>query len=117
MIQGKWFAPGQDISDEVLPVRACVFGGSSWESTDPEGWNALVYSDGCPVAAGRIWWQDDVFWLGYIGVLEGYRGQHLGDLVLRLHLFKAQSHAAREVRLICPDGTSRAGAFRQGAEP
>ena len=105
MIQGKWFAPGQDLSEEVLPVRADIFGTSSWEATDPEGWNALVYSDGQPVATGRIWWQNDAFWLEYIGVLGDYRGQRIGDLVLRLLLFKAQSHAAREVRLICPEET------------
>ena len=30
------------------------------------------------------------------------RQRHLGDLVLRLLLFKAQTHSAREVRLLCP---------------
>ena len=58
MIQGKWFAPGNDLSAEVLPVREAEF-----------------------------------------------RGQRIGDLVLRLLLFKAQSHAAREVRLSCPRET------------
>ena len=37
-----------------------------------------------------------------LGVLEGFRRRRLGDLVLRLLLYKAQSHAAREVRLECP---------------
>lgn len=103
MIQGKWFAPGEDLSADVLPVRKAVFG-LSGDSTDPEGWNALVFFDGHPVASGRIWWEADAFWLGSIGVLPEYRGQRLGDLVLRLLLFKAQSHAAREVRLSCPSG-------------
>ena len=104
MIQGKWFAPGEDLSGEVLSVRQAVFG-ISGNSTDPDGWNALVFLDDCPAATGRIWWKEDAFWLGGIGVLPTLRGQRLGDLILRLLLYKAQSHAAREVRLRCPEET------------
>ena len=100
MIQGKWFSPGSDLSD-VLPVREAVFG-LGYDDLDASSWNVLVYHDSVPVATGRIWWQDGAFWIGGLGVLEQHRRQHLGDLVLRLLLFKAQSHAAREVHLICP---------------
>ncbi|MBQ6399495.1 MAG: GNAT family N-acetyltransferase [Clostridia bacterium] len=100
MVQGKWFAPGQPLG-EVLPVREAVFGAAGPES-DPLSWNCLVFWDGVPAAAGRIWWQDGAFRIGDIGVLPDYRGRGLGDLALRLLLFKAQSHAAREVRLKTP---------------
>ena len=100
MIQGKWFAPGTDLSS-VLPVREAVFG-RSMDNLDSESWNVLVYQDNVPVATGRIWWNEGAFRLGDIGVLESFRRQKLGDLVLRLLLYKAQSHAAREVRLTCP---------------
>ena len=50
----------------------------------------------------RIWWEDGVFWLGDLAVLPAFRNRRLGDLVLRLLLFKAQQHFAREVRLRCP---------------
>ena len=100
MIQGKWFSPGSDLSD-LIPVRTSVFGHGA-DPLDSASWNVLVYQDSVPVATGRIWWQDGSFFLGDIGVLERFRHQHLGDLVLRLLLYKAQSHAAREVRLICP---------------
>ena len=105
MIQGKWFAPGEDISAEVLPIREKVFGVSG-PSEDPLSWNALVYTDSLPVAAGRIWWENGAYRIGDIGVLPEFRGKRLGDLVLRLLLFKAQSHAAREVRLFCPEDTA-----------
>ena len=100
MIQGKWFAPGTDLSS-VLPVREAVFGRGA-DHLDPESWNVLVYQDSIPVATGRIWWSEGAFRLGDLGVLEPFRHQKLGDLVLRLLLYKAQSHAAREVRLTCP---------------
>ncbi len=100
MIQGKWFSPGADLTD-LLPVRAAVFGRST-DDLDSVSWNTLVYEDSVPVATGRIWWEDGVFRLGDIGVLEDRRCRRLGDLVLRLLLYKAQAHAAREVRLCCP---------------
>lgn len=100
MIQGKWYAPGSDLSD-LLPVRSAVFGRGA-DDLDAESWNTLVFEDSVPVATGRIWWEDGAFWLGDLAVLEPYRHRRLGDLVLRLLLFKAQSHGAREVRLCCP---------------
>lgn len=103
MVQGKWFAPGADLSSGVLPVRGAVFSRGG-DGLDSLSWNVLVLLDGVPAASGRIWWEDGAYLLGDIGVLEEYRGQKLGDLVLRLLLFKAQSHSAREVRLSCPPG-------------
>ena len=97
MIQGKWFPQGADLTD-VLSVRGAVFA-RGLDDLDAEAQNTVVYLDGVPAAAGRLWWRDGSFWLGEIGVLPAYRGKRLGDLVLRLLLFKAQSHFAREVRL------------------
>lgn len=102
MVQGKWFPPGSDLS-ELLTVRTSVFGRGG-DDLDASSWNVLVYDDSVPAATGRIWWENGAFWLGGIGVLESYRRRKLGDLVLRLLLFKAQSHAAREVRLSCVPG-------------
>ena len=104
MIQGKWFAPGSDLSD-VIPVRTAVFGRGA-DDRDALSWNALVFEDSVPAAAGRIWWEDGAYWLGDICVLEDRRSRRLGDLVLRLLLFKAQGHAAREVRLRCPQSVT-----------
>ena len=104
MIQGKWFAPGETLPEEVLSIRREVFGNPG-QTVDPKCWNTLVYLDDMPAASGRIWWEEGAFWLGEIGVLSSLRGRRLGDLVLRLLLFKAQSHAAREVRLSSPEET------------
>ena len=100
MIQGKWFPQGSSLSD-ALQIRNEVFGRGG-DALDAEAQSTVVYLDDVPVATGRIWWRDGAFWLGDIGVLSAYRGKKLGDLTLRLLLFKAQEHFAREVRLICP---------------
>lgn len=101
MLEGKWFAPGENIRD-ALYVREQVFQAGT-DALDPLSWNTVVYLDKEPVATGRIWWQEGDYWFGDIGVLEAFRGQRLGDLVLRLLLFKAQSHSAPMVRLRCPE--------------
>lgn len=105
MVQGKWYAPGRDLSEGILPVRSAVFGRGG-DALDERSWNVLVFQDGVPAAAGRIWWEDGAFRLGEVGVIPSHRGRRLGDLVLRLLLFKAQDHAAREVRLRCPRDTA-----------
>lgn len=117
MVQGKWFAPGTD-APEGFDIRKSVFQ-SGRDSLDALSWNVVVYQDGVPAATGRIWWDDGAYRLGGIGVLPSHRGRGLGDLVLRLLLFKAQSHFAREVRLSspsdCADFFSRLGFRRDPA--
>ena len=103
MIQGKWFPQGADLS-EALSIRNAVFSRGG-DALDAMAQNVVVYLDDVPAAAGRLWWEDGSFWLGNVGVLPEYRGRKLGDLALRLLLFKAQSHFAREVRLITPPET------------
>lgn len=99
MVEGKWFAPGTDIGP-CEGVRRAVFG-RGMDEKDQLSWNVVVWLDGAEVATGRLWWEDGAFWLGDIGVLEDKRGRKLGDLTLRLLLFKAESHAARLLRLVC----------------
>ena len=100
MIQGKWFAPASS-PEEAFSIRDQVFHAGR-DSRDDLSWNVVVYQDDVPAASGRLWWRDGSFWLGDLGVLPAFRGKMLGDLTLRLLLFKAQDHAAREVRLACP---------------
>ena len=93
MIEGKWFAPGTDLS-QPLALRRLILNQEA-DALDPMAWNVVVYREGQPAATGRIWWQEGAFWIGSIAVLPAYRRQQLGDLTLRLLLFKAQSHSAR----------------------
>lgn len=113
MIRGKFLRPGGDIS-QALRVRDAVFvreqgysAALEHDEIDAISWHALVYdavdAAGEPVGdaagTGRIWWQDGEFHLGRIAVLREKRGLGLGDLVMRMLLFKAKEHAARSVVL------------------
>ena len=100
MVEGKWFAPGSEI-DQALKIRQAVFGRGA-DELDKLSWNVLVWHEGEAAATGRLWWRDGAFWLGDIAVLPERRGLGLGDLTLRLLLFKAESHAARLMRLHTP---------------
>lgn len=100
MIEGKWFAPGADLTLPLQLRRQAL--GRGADALDPLAWNVVVYRDGEPAATGRIWWQEGAFWIGDIGVIAAYRGQQLGDLTLRLLLFKAQTHGARQIRALSP---------------
>ena len=100
MIQGKWFAPASS-PEEAFSIRDQVFHAGQ-DGRDDLSWNVVVYQDEVPAASGRIWWEEGAFRLGEIGVLPAFRGRRLGDLTLRLLLYKAQSHFAREVRLSTP---------------
>ncbi len=104
MIQGKWFAPGTDTAP-VPEIREKVFGRGA-DALDAESWNVAVFEEEQPVACGRIRWEEGAFILEDIGVLPDFRGRRIGDLVLRLLLFKAQSHGARLVRLSCSPETA-----------
>ena len=104
MVEGKWFAPGTDIGP-CEEIRRAVFGRGA-DEMDKLSWNVIVWHDGVAAGTGRLWWQDGAFWLGDIAVPQDKRGRKLGDLVLRLLLFKAESHAATMLRLICPKETA-----------
>lgn len=100
MIEGKWFPPGGDIQGP-LALRQEIFG-TGRDATDDIAWQVVVLDAGIPAATGRIWWRDGAFCIGTIGVLAAHRRRGLGDLVVRLLLFKATEHHAKVVRLQAP---------------
>lgn len=116
MVQGRWISMDGDLS-EPLALRKQVFGREA-DGLDAMAQHVVVYEDGQPVGAARLWWQDGAFWLGDVGVLAEKRGRGFGDLLIRLGLFKALTHQAREIRLTAPAGTeaffARYGFQREG---
>lgn len=118
MVEGKWFPPGTPFP-EGESIRRAVFGRGR-DALDAESWNVLVWHEGQPAATGRLWWRDGAFFLGDVAVLPDLRGRGLGDLTLRLLLFKAQTHSARLIRATAPAEVAgfftRLGFRPEGAE-
>ncbi|MCL1854702.1 MAG: GNAT family N-acetyltransferase [Clostridia bacterium] len=96
MIRSRWFPQGSDIT-VPLGIRRDVFSRGR-DRLDREAQQVVVYKNDLPVAAARLWWAEDSFHLGDVGVLAGERGKGYGDLLVRLALHKARLHDARRVR-------------------
>ena len=106
MITGKWKKPGEDITD-ALGVRMAVFvteqgfpADTERDAMDDLSWHAVLYDEAArPVATGRIYWWEGEFHIGRVCVAQTARGQGLGDLLMRMLLYKALDHSARSVAL------------------
>jgi len=100
MIEGKWFAQGADIT-VPLTLRQAVFGRGR-DALDDMAQQVVVYREGEPVGAARLWWADGDFHAGDIGVAPDRRGAGYGDLLVRLLAYKASTHGARCLVLQSP---------------
>jgi predicted GNAT family N-acyltransferase len=105
MIRGK-FLLSTDDTDKVMEIRRKVFCdemGFSPESEidkyDQMAIYALVYDENdVPGGTGRLYINDEGrFCVGRVCVLKEMRGKYLGDLVMRMLLFRALELNAPEV--------------------
>ncbi len=97
MLTSKWTQGLEDIAD-ALSVREKVFLDEQKFETelddhDQFAWHVVFYEDDVPCAAGRIIYVDE-FRIGRICVLKEFRGQHIGDLLTRLLIYKALQFAS-----------------------
>ncbi len=92
MLTSKWTQGLNDI-DDALYVREKVFleeqkFEKELDAHDEFAHHVVFYEDGQPCAAGRIIYVEE-FRIGRICVLKEFRGQHIGDLLTRLLIYKA----------------------------
>lgn len=100
------FLPGNGDISEPLSIRREVFieeQGCS-EREDRDGFDEaalhlMVYVDEAPAATGRIWHDGKGFRIGRLAVRKEYRGQGIGDLALRLLLYKAFNSGAETLNV------------------
>lgn len=100
MIASAFIAGNKDISD-AFSIREEVFIGEQncprqeeFDEFDEQAIHLIIYVDEKPAATGRIWHDGKSFRIGRIAVRSNYRRQKLGDLALRLLLYKAFSLGA-----------------------
>lgn len=100
------FIPGnQDVSEPLL-IRRKVFieeqscpEEEEFDAYDKCALHLMVYVDEIPAATGRIWHDGNSFRIGRLAVLREFRGQKIGDLALRLLIYKAFSSGAEELNI------------------
>lgn len=95
MITSEWIAGNGDLS-VPLALRRRVFvdelrfdGALDRDALDDYAMHLVLFDDGKPVATGRIAHDGKRFVLGKICTLPEARGQHVGDLLTRLLIYKA----------------------------
>lgn len=105
MISSKFIPGNQDVSDP-FDIRREVFveeqncpEEEEYDSFDEQALHLIVYVDGESAAAGRIWHDGSDFKIGRLAVRKKFRGQKIGDLALRLLIYKAFNSGAEEVKI------------------
>ncbi len=95
MIENEWITGNGDLT-AVHAIRDKVFGEEQEISLekirdeyDAQAVHLLIFVDGEAAATGRIYHDGSQFRMGRICVLKEYRGQGIGDLAVRLLLYKA----------------------------
>ncbi len=100
------FIPGTEDLTEPFAVRREVFieeqqipEQEEFDEFDTTALHLIVYVDEQTAATGRIWHDGKSFRIGRLAVLKKFRGQKIGDLALRLLLYKAFSTGAQTVEI------------------
>ena len=100
------FIPGTEDISEPFAIRKEVFvkeqnisEDEEFDEFDAQALHLIVYVDEQPAATGRIWHDGKAFHIGRFAVLKRFRGQKIGDLALRLLLYKTFSSGAQVVEI------------------
>lgn len=100
------FIPGTEDLSEPFALRREVFveeqgcpEAEEFDGFDAQALHLVVYVDEQPAATGRIWHDGSDFRVGRLAVLPRFRGRKLGDLALRLLLYKAFGSGAQSVTI------------------
>lgn len=103
MITSAFLRGTEDLS-EPFAIRRAVFieeqgvpEAEEFDNFEEQALHLMVYVDGEPAATGRFWFDGSVFRIGRLAVRKEYRGQKLGDLALRVLIYKAFSSGAEEL--------------------
>ncbi len=105
MFRGKFLYTGEDIS-AVLNVRNAVeeLHANGADEFDKMAIYALAFDENdTPCGCGRLYiGNDSRFHIDTIGVLRSHRNKHMGDLIARMLLYKAEALNAGSVRALVP---------------
>ncbi|MBQ3080095.1 MAG: GNAT family N-acetyltransferase [Clostridia bacterium] len=105
MFRGKFMYSGEDISS-VIEIRKSVreLRSVGLDENDQMAIYALAFDeDDVPCGCGRLFiGKDSRFHIDTVGVLSSHRHMHIGDLIARMLLYKAESLNAGSVRMFVP---------------
>jgi len=85
------------VRDEVFVIEQNCPRETEYDEFDEYALHLIIYVDEEPAATGRIWYEEPSFRIGRLAVRKQYRGQKIGDLALRLLLYKTFSMGAQKI--------------------
>lgn len=126
MITNRWFNGIEGSSDAFL-VRRKVFveeqgflEQSEFDAYDAQSMHLVIYDGENPIAAGRLYHDGKTFRLGRLAVIKEYRGQGVGDMLIKVLLLKAFGFSPSKVclsaQIHAKDFYERYGFFVDGEE-
>ncbi len=105
MLYANWLHGTEDITP-AKQVRDAVFVNEQgykpedeYDNYDAMAWHVVAMDDETPVGTGRVYLQDGKFHVGRICVLPEYRGNGIGDAIIRLLLDRALMAGAQDVTI------------------
>jgi predicted GNAT family N-acyltransferase len=103
MITNKWVLGKSDF-DEIYEIRKRVFvmeqhceEKDEFDETDHYALHLVLYYQNQPAGTGRIYHDGHTLRIGRIAILPEFRGKKLGDLLIRLLLYRAFQSEADEL--------------------
>jgi predicted GNAT family N-acyltransferase len=109
MIYSRWVVGAMPQEAEAIRQRVFVTEQGFtpeevFDAQDERAWHLIVELDGAYVATGRLTLDGEGAWkLGKIAVLPEFRGQHIGDFVVRLLVDRALSMPKAPIYVIAQE--------------
>ena len=126
MIYARWIfgedelAPAREVRTRVFVEEQGYTPEDEYDDMDAISWHVLVSVDEKVVATGRVFLSEGKYKVGRICVLEEYRGQGLGDMVVRMLLDRALQAGASGLHISAQSyvvGMYERFGFRRVGEP
>ena len=105
MLKATWVFGTQNF-EAAKAVRTAVFVeeqgyslSEEFDDFDYYAWHAVIYYEDAPIATGRVYLDQGNYTIGRVCVRKEFRGQHVGDLLIRLLLDRALNAGAEGIHL------------------
>lgn len=73
---------------------------NEFDDIDKVSWHAVAYDEEKPVACGRLFQKEaNTYVIGRVAVCHAFRGQHLGELIMKSLEAQANRLGAKEIEL------------------
>ena len=81
--------------DEIEVVRKKV--GDTFSASDERSMQLILYNDDMPVSSGSLYFENGAYHIAHICVIPEYQNKYIGDMLVRVLLFKGFNMMAERI--------------------